>query len=223
MTKQKSDSKAESLFDEIFGSAKHPKTRKAIERIKGACDYLEERKIGISASEVAILCRPTPALQSIHNNRQFKQYIEVRRVEQKSSVTPLSKEVKFVSRDPDTAAALYALEVQARREKLEKQNLKRALELSGEYDIQATLRTGRLVGILQRETQVNVELSAALRRLFDPERLRRAGLEIIGERIVAPNKNGRVFLERDDFRIIWKAATSELKEQAILQGDPRVE
>jgi hypothetical protein len=210
LTERETESKAENLFAEIVRTTKHPKSRKAIERIKTACNYLEERKIPISVCEVAIFCRPTPALQSIHNNRMFKEYIAVRSAEQRIPVKPISQEVKFVSKDPDTAAAFYALEVQARREKMEKQNLKRAIELSGEYDIQATLKAGRLVPVVEHEMQSITEVAAAIRRLFDLDHLRNFGLEIVSERVIAPNRNGRVFIDRDDFRIIWKVANSTL-------------
>jgi hypothetical protein len=209
MTKPTSDSQAEILFGEIVRAAKHPKSQRAIDRIKSACDYLEERKIEISATEVAIFCKPSPALQSIHNNRKFKDYITVRRAQQKVPVSPEFKELKFVSKDPDTAAAFYALEVQIRREKTEKQNLRRALELSGEYDLQATLSTGRLVKDIPNVAPEVAKLPAVLRRLLDLEHLRKFGLEIVTERVIAPNRNGRVFMERDDFRIIWKVATSK--------------
>jgi hypothetical protein len=80
MSEPPSETHAQILFEEISAIARHPKKIAALSHIKTACDYLEERRIEISVQEVGVLCEQSgPAIQSIHNNRRFKQYIELRR------------------------------------------------------------------------------------------------------------------------------------------------
>jgi hypothetical protein len=199
---------SEILFEEISAIAKHPKTTAALTHIKAACDYLEERRIEISVQEVGVLCRQNgPAIQSIHNNRRFKQYIELRRSEQHIPVPPTGKPNRFIAKDPEIQTNYDTLEAEIRREKKRTQNLKRALQLTGVYDLEKTLRSGHLVRIDQTEQNANLQLAVALRKLLSSEHLRKFGLERIGDRVVAPNRNGRVFIEKSEFEVLWKAVT----------------
>lgn len=209
MNEPTSQANSESVFREISTTAKHPKTVAALMRIKGACEYLQERRIEISVAEVGVLCKETgPALQSIHNNRKFKAYIELRRAEQKIPLQVAAQSKRFLSKDPDTQAIFDALEAEARREKKRNSNLKRALQLAGVYDFEKTMQLGHLVRVDQTEQTANSQLAVVLRRLFSPEHLRRFGLERIGDRVIAPNRNGRVFIEKTDFEVLWQVATS---------------
>jgi hypothetical protein len=208
MPESPSKTHAETLFEEISAIARHPKTITALTHIKAACGYLEERRIEISVQEVAVLCQQSgPALQSIHNNRRFKQYIELRRGEQHIPVRATGKQNRFHAKDPETQTIYDTLEAEIRREKKRTQNLKRALQLTGIYDLEKTLRSGHLVRVDQTEQTANLQLAAALRKLLSSEHLRKFGLERIGDRVVAPNRNGRTFIEKSDFEVLWKAVT----------------
>jgi hypothetical protein len=79
--------------------------------------------------------------------------------------------------------------------------------LTGIYDLEKTLRSGHLVRVDQTEQTANLQLAEALRKLLSSEHLRNFGLERIGDRVVAPNRNGRIFIEKSDFEVLWKAVT----------------
>lgn len=208
MPEPTSKTHAETLFEEISAVARHPKTIAALAHIKAACDYLEERRIEISVQEVGVLCRQSgPAIQSIHNNRRFKQYIELRRGEQHIPVHTTGKPNRFIGKDPETQTNYDTLEAEIRREKKRTQNLKHALQLTGIYDLEKTLRSGHLVRVDQTEQTANLQLAVALRKLLSSEHLRKFGLERIGDRVVAPNRNGRIFIEKSEFEVLWKAVT----------------
>jgi hypothetical protein len=208
MPEPQSKTHAQILFEEISAIAKHPKTIVALKHIKAACDYLEERRIEISVQEVGVLCRQSgPAIQSIHNNRRFKRYIELRRGEQRIPVRATGEPNRFVAKDPETQTNYDTLEAEIRREKKRTQNLKRALQLTGIYDLEKTLRSGHLIRVDQTEQTANLQLAVALRKLLNSEHLRKFGLERIGDRVVAPNRNGRIFIEKSEFEVLWKAAT----------------
>lgn len=216
MPKPTSGTHAQSLFEEISAAAKHPKTIAALTHIKAACDYLEDRRIEISVPEAAVLCKETgPALQSIHNNRSFKAYIDLRRSEQKLPERRTAESKRFFSKDPETQSIFDTLAAEARREKKRNLNLKRALQSAGIYDFEKTLRSGHLVLADQTDQIANPQLAIILRKLFCPDHLRRFGLERIGDRVVAPNRNGRVFIEKSDFEVLWKLVTSVSSEDNL--------
>jgi hypothetical protein len=201
---------ASAILSDALDGARHPKTKAAFEHIKAGCDYLEEHKIEVSVAEVALLCQRTgPRLQSIHNNKAFKTYIKARRAEQRIGVSPAAREPRFVTEDPEINAIIYALEVEAKRERHQKQNLRQALADGGDYDLDATMRTGRLVRIKSEEPSVGIDISASLRRLLDTDHLRKFGLSIINGRVIAVDRNNREFVEKEDLRILLAASRKE--------------
>jgi hypothetical protein len=122
-------------------------------------------------------------------------------------VRATGKPNRFLAKDPETQTNYDTLEAEIRREKKRTQNLKRALQLSGIYDLEKTLRSGHLVRVDQTEQTANPQLAVALRKLLSSDHLRKFGLERIGDRVVAPNRNGRIFIEKSDFEVLWKAVT----------------
>lgn len=205
---QNDDNKSSAaLFSLIIETAKHPKRKRAIENIKKACDYLEDKKIGISVSEVGRLCEESgPKVQSINNNQEFRNYIKARRAEQKIYTNPKSENPRYETDDPQANAMLYALEAEIRREKLQNKNLKRAYADAGEYDLEATSRTGKLVRLTAEKSSIDPVIADVLRRLLDPEHLRKFGLNIEGDRVIAVDRLNRVFLEKGDFQRLLSAS-----------------
>jgi predicted protein tyrosine phosphatase len=178
------------MLEAIFATAKHPKAKRAAEHVRDACDYLAEHGIEISVPEVGRLCDKTgPKEQSIRNNKRLMSYVKVRRSEQTLRVQMKSKEVRYETNDVQANAMIYALEADVRREKSQKQNLKQALANAGEYDLNATMRTGKLVG---------ADVASVVKRLMDPEHLQKFGLTIRTDRIIALDRNNRVFMEKSD-------------------------
>lgn len=198
---------ADAILIKLRESARHPKTVAAAERIRDACDYLSSHKIHISVPEVAQLCSKNgPKVQSIHNNKVFKAYILARASEQELRAIPKRRSNQFEIADPELEAFVYAVEVGAKRERQQRENLARALSESGEWDLEATIASGKLVPRKNVSNSVSAELSAALRRLLDPNHLRKFDLHPMRERIIAINRNNRVFLEKSDLEVIAAAA-----------------
>lgn len=190
---------SDALFREIVETAKHPKRREAIDYIKRACDFLGDKNIEISVSEVGRLCEKSgPKVQSIHNNKEFKAYIRARRAEQKLFVDPNQKAPFYGTDDPQATALLYAFDAKARRSQLQKECLMRALADAGEYDLDATMRTGKLVRVTAEITQCDPVIADVLRRFLDQEHLRKFGLNVQRGRIIAVDRNDRVFIEKGD-------------------------
>jgi hypothetical protein len=185
------------LFEIHLREAKHPKSRAAIERIREACDYLAKHSIPISIKEVAQLCTKSgPKAQSIRNNGRFVQYISSRKAEQELQAQPVrSDKGRYRSTDVHANALLYASEAQLAAKDAQISALSRALRELGVYDVEAVIRTGRLE--LRTSPHVPLlELRAVASRVLNPVHLRNFGLVLQQARIVAPDRNDRVFLEK---------------------------
>jgi hypothetical protein len=192
------------IFERIVNEARHPKSKGAIERIRNACDYLEQHRIPISVPEVGKLCEGSgPQAQSIRNNKLFRAYVDARRSEQIVPLSAKSKQDRYISNDVQANAYMRALEVQVSRRNDQNENLMRAIRDLGEFDLRAVLETGRLVRFKPQE-EVNLDLTGLAKCLLDPSRLRLFGLVLQNERIIAPDRNNRVFLEKSEVEKLLK-------------------
>lgn len=186
-----------SLYSAFIKNAKHPKSIRAAENVRNACEYLADHGIEISIAEVARLCESTgPNAQSIHNNQALKAYVSTRRSEQPTRSHPTEKGIGYVSQDPHANAVIHALQAQLKIERETKESLKRAIQNAGEYDVEAVLRTGRLVSFTRSTPILDSEVIEVVRTLLDTDHLRRFGLFITADRMIAPDRNDRVFLEK---------------------------
>jgi hypothetical protein len=191
------NSGSSSLFSSLAEEAKHPKSVRAAEHVRDACDYLSGHEIEISIAEVARLCSSTgPKAQSIHNNKALKAYVFARRAEQTIRSRPNEDTIGYVSQDIQANAVIHALQAQVKRERELKEGLKRAIQNSGEYDFDAVVRTGRLVSFARNTPGLDCEVIEIIQLLLNTEHLRRFGLTISLDRIMAPDRNNRVFLDK---------------------------
>jgi DNA-binding NarL/FixJ family response regulator len=191
------ESAASSLFLSLVKDAGHSKSVRAAEHVRDACDYLSEHRIEIGIAEVARLCSSTgPKAQSIHNNKALKSYVFTRRAEQSLRPRPNDSIAGYVSKDIQANAVIHALQAQVKRERELKEGLKRAIQNSGEYDFEAVVRTGRLVSFARSSPSLDSEVIEIIHLLLNTEHLRRFGLTINTDRILAPDRNNRVFLEK---------------------------
>jgi hypothetical protein len=199
---KQSDKPSDALFNIITQQAGHPKSKRAAQHIKVACDYLDGKNMEISIAEVGHFCTNSgPKTQSIHNNKYFCDYIKLRHAEQKLVVKPSNGELKYESQDPQANAIIYALQAEKRRLGQMLENLKRALADAGSYDLEATMRTGRLVRVTDDGAPVvSSEILDVLRRMIDPNHLIKFGLKIQQDRILAVDRNNRVFTEKADLQ-----------------------
>lgn len=189
------------IFVRILEEARHPKSKRSAERVREACDYLEKHRIPITISEVGRLCHNTgPKEQSIRNNKDLGRYVNARALEQDVAVPHRVSNRRYESKDDQANAVMYALEAEVRRQNAIREGLKRAIQNSGEYDLAATMKTGRLVRSKGSTDVLPNDISAILRGILDPKHLACFGLSIDGDRVVAPNRNNRVFIAKPEFQ-----------------------
>lgn len=191
------------VFASIVDEFRHPKSRKAVEHVRDACDYLDEHRIPIDIPEIARLCGAQgPRAQSIRSSRKLMSYVNARKSEQRLPIEPSAATLGYASGDPQADAQVYALATQMKRERTQKESLKRALQGLGDFDLAATMRTGRLVRFREQQTPGIDAFAGLVRRLLDPIHLQRFGLTIASDRVIAINRNNRVFIERNDLETL---------------------
>lgn len=179
--------------------ARHPKGIRSAAHVRKACDYLAERNIEITTSEVGRLCEATgPKEQSIRNNSRLRSYVDARRNEQSRQVYSRPKAVPYESTDLQANAQIHALDIELRRERSQKENLKKALQDADEYDLEATMRTQRLVRIKKASTIADIDLRKLANRILDADHLRRFGMILQGDRVIGVDRNNRIFLEKEE-------------------------
>ena len=225
MTDTGAEKPSTALFNSILEKAGHPKTKRAAENIKKACDYLDEKNLHITIAEIGVFCEASgPKTQSIHNNKEFVAYIKARQAEQQLQVKPSNGPTRFESADPQANAIIYALQVEKRRLEQSIHNLKRALADAGDYDLEATLKTGRLVRLVQEKAApVSGAVVDTIRRLLDPAHMVKFGLKRHQDRIVAVDRNNRVFIEKADLQRLTVLAQEENKVSTVTNCTPQVE
>ena len=72
---------SELVFEQILQAARHPKTKRAMQNLKKACDYLDHHKIEITVTEAGKITEDFsggPKTASIRNQKNFLNYIRAR-------------------------------------------------------------------------------------------------------------------------------------------------
>ena len=199
------------IYDSIIQEAGHEKTKTAIRHVKTACDYFDEKKMEISVIEVGRFCNETgPKTQSLRNNPKFCNYIGARRAEQTIAPSAKPTGIKLTTNDPQANAVIYALETRAKMAEQRLTNLKHALSRNQEYDLDAMMKTGKLVRFAPESsviTGLTQELVDSLQRVFEPNHLRRFALVIKDGCITG--MQDRVFAEPADWERISAAMNTK--------------
>ena len=122
--------------------------------------------------------------------------MNARRSEQNIAVRLPQSPPGYSTDDVQANAVIHALQAQVKREQILKENLKRAIQNAGPFDIDAALRTGRLVRFGKYDITLDSELVELARHVLDVDHLRRFGFVLAEDRVIAPTRNDRVFLEK---------------------------
>jgi len=201
---------SEILYEQILTGARHPKTKGTMENIKNACDYLADKGIIITISEVGQRCKETgPAEQSIRNNENFHKYVLTRASEQDRTMIRKRTEIPPLrTGNPQWDAEIETLEATLRHTTQEYERLKRAIGNAGEYDIQKSIDTGHLVLSKSSAPDHSIiynEAFQTIERLLDPGMLEQFGFEVVRGRVIATERNEAVFISKIDWERIQKA------------------
>jgi hypothetical protein len=200
---------SELVLKKVLLAAKHPKTKRAMQNLKKACDYLDHHKIQITVTEAGKVTEDAsggPKTPSIRNQKHFLDYIRARRAEQKLPAPANSpRNASVRTGEPVADAYIYGLEAQLRIARERLASLRSSLLHAGEFDLEATLETGKLVPAHSpREPRAagNQELAGILSKILDPARLESLGLMLSGGRICSRDHPANVFLEKPEIECL---------------------
>ncbi len=201
---------SELVLKKVLQTAKHPKTKRAMQNLKKACDYLDHHKIQITVTEAGKITGDVsggPKTPSIRNQKNFLDYIRARRAEQKLP-TPAhsSRNASVRTGEPKADAYIHGLEAQLRIAREQLASLRSSLLRFGEFDLEATLEAGKLIPAHPRESGVagNQELAGILNKILDPALLESVGLVRSGGGICSRDHPAKVFLERPEIECLLK-------------------
>ena len=199
---------AKDIYKRIFETAKHPKTRTALENIKSGCDFIDGQKMPITRAGVAHYCKGRPGGPThgtLHNNKEFQAYIEARRVEQK--IPPDHKPTQVRSGNATADAYIFALEVDNQRLRRDLAEFKSGLQKFAPYSSDIMSKHGLLQPVIQPSDPASnawqkerAQIKVLVGRLLNEKQIGRVGLELRAGAIVGALSNGRALYTADEVK-----------------------
>jgi hypothetical protein len=222
---ERHEKQSEILFEQFERAARHPNTIKAIENLKKACDYLESEgvRVEITVAEVGLLTkdwRGGPTTPSIRNNKNFLEYIKVRRAEQTLPKLPQRDGSKKVSTgNPAVDSYIHSLEAEIRRLRSKISSLHSSIGAAGEYDLDASIKSKKLVlapameAKTARTSMRDSEVVSTLAKLANRDHVERFGLMESAGSLVSPENGNIVFLDKVEYSAIRRVVDNYLQVQ----------
>jgi hypothetical protein len=199
----------EDIFSGLLAQASNPRQKASLQRIKEACDFLEQSKAAITPTSVGNYCDRQwkgPKSQSIRNSTEFLfAYVKARQGAQTLSRAPVRKNYEPSIVDENLRAYVNLLKA----ERDEAVRLKNRI-LSGLRKIPGVPVDDLIAGGLRqieapRPTGANTPIShaaiKALSILFDSAKLNEVGLELHRDRLRSKVTHD-VLLEKQDVSAI---------------------
>lgn len=201
-----------STYATLLEQASNPRQRTTLERIKAACDYFVANKMKISPTTVERYCLDRgwggPKAQSIRNSKDvLMHYLQLRRSGHQFRERPKH------SAEPEIADESLRSYVQLLKEERDQAIADRTRIQAGLRKIPGISVDALIRGILSSQGSdaapvsaqaVPPELTKVISVLFDEERLRACGLELVKGRLrQSTTKN--VLLEKTELDVLEKA------------------
>ncbi|TCK96776.1 gamma-mobile-trio protein GmtX [Paraburkholderia sp. BL9I2N2] len=195
----------DTVYSELVAMSSNPRQRESLERIKRACDYLEEQGLQISPSAIERYCLDRdwsgPKAQSIRNSKEtLHRYVELRQSGQK-----LAARGDRVTSEPliadETIRAYVQLLKEERDQAIAARNrIEAGLRSIPGIPVDDLIRVGfggtaALPTNADEPARLSSAAREALNKLFEPNHLANCGLQLHKER-VRQVVTGNVLLEK---------------------------
>lgn len=200
-----------SVHEELLGSITNTRQKESLERIHVACNYLTENELKITPTSVEKYCRDRgfdgPKAQSIRNSK----YVLLKYLNYRGSGQQLGggrkKEAKTPVIENETIRAyVQLLEQQCAKERAHRLRIEAGLRKLPGISVDALISGVEVTKTVQAEGQgraIPPELLAAVKVLFNEERLEKCGLEMHKGRIWAQVTHN-VLLEKNELEALQK-------------------
>ena len=192
------------LFESMIADADNPRLKTSLERVKEACDFLEQSRAEITPTTVGRYCDSRwsgPKAQSIRNARgTLLRYVETRRGLQSMPATQRRSGDEPLIYDETVKAYVSTLRAERDEAIRTKNRIIAALRKVPGIPIDELIGNG-FKAVAPVATPMPVTLPAAavtaLRKLFEVERLARVGLELHRNRM-RNTITGDILLDKPD-------------------------
>ncbi len=203
--------KRDELYETLLAEASNAKLLRSLERLKQACDDLEDSKIRITPAAVGKYCVQRwagPKTQSIRNSQEvlFK-YMKTRAAQQVLPVSERSKPFEPAIKDESIRAYVTLLKAELDEAVRTKNRLLSGLRNIPGIDVDALIATGfqradPKPAVASSEDaakapKVKEEVRTAVARLLNADALASVGLELYRSRLRHPLTK-KVLLEKED-------------------------
>lgn len=198
----------DALYENLLAGATNSRLRDSLEKVKEACDFLEQSHAAITVTSVGRYCNSKwdgPKSQSIRNaTHTLLRYVQTRKAQQ-----PLPKAQRNTNNEPliqDETVRAYVTILKAERDEAirMKNRIIGGLRKVPGIPVDELIATG-FSGPAKYDHKETLGPSpmmiSALAKLLDAERLQRMGMELYRDR-VRHGITGEVFLERREVEAI---------------------
>lgn len=194
----------DTVFAELMKASSNPRQRESLERIKKACDYLEEQGLKVSPSAIEEYCLDRewkgPKAQSIRNSKVLRHYVEVRQSGQKVSVSRSTASAEPLIADETIRAYVRLLREERDQAVAARNRIEAGLRTIPGIPVDDLIRVGfggKPAGTTgaNEAAQLPSAVKEALNLLFEPNHLANCGLQLHKER-VRQAVTGNVLLEK---------------------------
>jgi hypothetical protein len=195
----------DNLYAELISASTNPRQLESLERIKKACDYLEEQGVRITPTAIEHYCVDRewrgPKAQSIRNSKILRHYVEVRQSTQEVITPSGGKRAEPLIADETVRAYVRSLKEERDQAIAARTRIEAGLRLIPGVPVDELIRVGFGGATLptSKDARSSGMLSAtakdALEKLFDANTLANCGLQLHKERI-RQAITGNVLLEK---------------------------
>ena len=207
---------SQQIYDRIAREAKHKKSVKALNNVKDACDFLQDKaKTEITITKIGSYCSERdggPKTQSILNNKNLASYIQARRAEQNLPMQPNSAEPEIRTGnalvDSYVAGVQSELRISRRNENRLRDIFRRHAEELGGFDMDESLKQDRFVTKdgppVPSPTAIPSDLAPILRKFLDPAFMESLGFVQQDGCVFSPERNDKALLTKREVDCIQR-------------------
>lgn len=194
----------ETLFSELMELSTNPRRRDSLNRVKKACDYLEQQGMKISLSAIERYCIDRdwggPKAQSVQNSDVLRRYVELRKSAQTVQTRRNSSSSEPLIADETIRAYVQLLKEERDQATAARERVEAGLRSIPGIPVDELIRSGfggklALPSGVDKTPQLTLAAREALDKLFDPKHLANCGLQLHKERI-RQAITGNVLLEK---------------------------
>ncbi|ANB71310.1 hypothetical protein AYM40_02200 [Paraburkholderia phytofirmans OLGA172] len=194
----------DNVFAELMKASSNPRQRESLERIKKACDYLEEQGLKISPPAIEGYCLDRdwggPKGQSIRNSKVLSHYVEIRQSGQKVTINRNAVSAEPLIADETIRAYVRLLQEERDQAVAARNRIEAGLRTIPGIPVDDLIRVGfggtpASTTAAHETAQLPTTVREALSLLFEPNHLANCGLQLHKDRL-RQAVTGNVLLEK---------------------------